>query len=349
MTARARLLQPGRAGLRPGTMILAALIFLFSIIQLKRWLPRCFRLKSGAPTAGNSELSSSAAAEVDAASRGGGGGAKKPADTPAAEVPAGLGVVAPDSKPLDAKPVVASTAAAAGAVKEAEEAEEEEYDDDMAEGLLGGLWNLNSALQFGQEYEWIYKVAETASLELGDATLAALYNQASGLLTELYEAILLKYAQFTSVDAFGGVVTAEDVGATFEFRVPQQQHQPDAGSGCAASRTPAQDEVPAKKRRVSAEPAQEDDRIAAVEPDEMNPAMHWGLRHKDVEAEKHRKLDVRQGFSFSAAGLLFPYYLGACQCLKERDHIRVSEERLLPLSLLLRGSSTLFCSTCCCC
>ncbi|CDY23095.1 BnaC07g30920D [Brassica napus] len=45
-------------------------------------------------------------------------------------------------------------------------------------------------------------------------------------------------------------------------------------------------------------------------------------RVKDVEAEKERRVITSPGFSFSAAGLLFPYHLGVAQLLIEKGYIK---------------------------
>lgn len=49
----------------------------------------------------------------------------------------------------------------------------------------------------------------------------------------------------------------------------------------------------------------------------------WGQRVKDVEAERNRPLVTNPGFSFSAAGLLFPYHLGVAQFLIQNGYIKV--------------------------
>ncbi|KAJ8754899.1 hypothetical protein K2173_015411 [Erythroxylum novogranatense] len=48
----------------------------------------------------------------------------------------------------------------------------------------------------------------------------------------------------------------------------------------------------------------------------------WEQRAKDVEAERKRQVVTSPGFSFSAAGLLFPYHLGVAQCLIEMGYIK---------------------------
>ncbi|GAB2229725.1 hypothetical protein Droror1_Dr00013977 [Drosera rotundifolia] len=61
----------------------------------------------------------------------------------------------------------------------------------------------------------------------------------------------------------------------------------------------------------------EGERIGGVEEEER---VVWEQREKDVEAEKRRA--VRSpGFSFSAAGLLFPYHLGVAELLIEKGYI----------------------------
>lgn len=49
----------------------------------------------------------------------------------------------------------------------------------------------------------------------------------------------------------------------------------------------------------------------------------WEQRLKDVEAERERKAVTSPGFSFSAAGLLFPYHLGVAKFLIEKGYIKV--------------------------
>lgn len=48
----------------------------------------------------------------------------------------------------------------------------------------------------------------------------------------------------------------------------------------------------------------------------------WEQRLKDVEAERGRKAVTSPGFSFSAAGLLFPYHLGVAHCLIQKGYIK---------------------------
>ncbi|XP_058097227.1 uncharacterized protein LOC131242537 isoform X2 [Magnolia sinica] len=64
------------------------------------------------------------------------------------------------------------------------------------------------------------------------------------------------------------------------------------------------------------------DRIASVVEDSINPDVIWEQRLKDVEAERGLKKVTSPGFSFSAAGLLFPYHLGVAQFLLEKGYIK---------------------------
>ncbi|CAN8314077.1 unnamed protein product [Cochlearia groenlandica] len=64
------------------------------------------------------------------------------------------------------------------------------------------------------------------------------------------------------------------------------------------------------------------DKIATEIEDEIEPSMIWEQRIKDVEAEKEKKIITSPGFSFSAAGLLFPYHLGVAQLLIEKGYIK---------------------------
>lgn len=65
------------------------------------------------------------------------------------------------------------------------------------------------------------------------------------------------------------------------------------------------------------------ERIGVVIEDEIEPDVIWEQRIKDVEAEQKRRVVTSPGFSFSAAGLLFPYHLGAAQFLIEKGYIKV--------------------------
>ncbi|KFK45062.1 hypothetical protein AALP_AA1G338800 [Arabis alpina] len=76
-------------------------------------------------------------------------------------------------------------------------------------------------------------------------------------------------------------------------------------------------------KRLNRSPSIDDgERIATVVEDEVEPAMIWEQRIKDVEAEKERRVITSPGFSFSAAGLLFPYHLGVAQLLIEKGYIK---------------------------
>ncbi|XVE94036.1 hypothetical protein REPUB_Repub01dG0245700 [Reevesia pubescens] len=56
--------------------------------------------------------------------------------------------------------------------------------------------------------------------------------------------------------------------------------------------------------------------------DEIERDVTWEQRVKDIEAEKERRVITNLGFSFSAAGLLFPYHLGVAQFLIEKGYIK---------------------------
>lgn len=55
--------------------------------------------------------------------------------------------------------------------------------------------------------------------------------------------------------------------------------------------------------------------------DDFDPNMIWEQRKKDVDAEEERGPIRSPGFSYSAAGLLFPYHLGVTQCLIDNGYI----------------------------
>ncbi|XP_054776581.1 uncharacterized protein LOC129285063 [Prosopis cineraria] len=65
-----------------------------------------------------------------------------------------------------------------------------------------------------------------------------------------------------------------------------------------------------------------EERIGAVIEDEVQPGVLWEQRVEDVEAERERRVVTSPGFSFSAAGLLFPYHLGAAKFLIEKGYIK---------------------------
>lgn len=54
-----------------------------------------------------------------------------------------------------------------------------------------------------------------------------------------------------------------------------------------------------------------------------NEVVVWEQRQVDVEAERRRKVVTSPGFSFSAAGLLFPYHLGVADFLLKNGYIKV--------------------------
>ncbi|XP_023513040.1 patatin-like phospholipase domain-containing protein 2 [Cucurbita pepo subsp. pepo] len=65
-----------------------------------------------------------------------------------------------------------------------------------------------------------------------------------------------------------------------------------------------------------------EERIGAVVEDEIQPDVVWEQRIKDVKAERERRVVTSPGFSFSAAGLLFPYHLGVAKFLIEHSYIK---------------------------
>ena len=65
------------------------------------------------------------------------------------------------------------------------------------------------------------------------------------------------------------------------------------------------------------------EKIGVVMEDEIEPEVIWEQRIKDIEAEKEQRVVTSPGFSFSAAGLLFPYHLGVAQFLIEKGYIKV--------------------------
>lgn len=67
-----------------------------------------------------------------------------------------------------------------------------------------------------------------------------------------------------------------------------------------------------------------EEQIASVVEDPIDPEVVWEQRLKDVEAERQRRKVTSPGFSFSAAGLLFPYHLGVAQFLIEKGYIKVN-------------------------
>nr|CAB3491719.1 unnamed protein product [Digitaria exilis] len=79
---------------------------------------------------------------------------------------------------------------------------------------------------------------------------------------------------------------------------------------------------------------------AAVEEVEKRDGVVWEQRPEDVEAERRRRELTSPGFSFSAAGLLFPYHLGAAQYLMDKGYItavlRDVLDKFLPDDLHIR-------------
>lgn len=62
---------------------------------------------------------------------------------------------------------------------------------------------------------------------------------------------------------------------------------------------------------------------SVVVEDPVEPGVVWEQSLEDVEAERGRKVVTSPGFSFSAAGLLFPYHLGVAKFLLEKGYIKV--------------------------
>lgn len=89
------------------------------------------------------------------------------------------------------------------------------------------------------------------------------------------------------------------------------------GSGPGVTILPGSDRAESWWRRRSKE------EVASVVEDPLQPDVVWEQRKKDVEAERGRKAVTSPGFSFSAAGLLFPYHLGVAQLLLEKGYIKV--------------------------
>lgn len=89
------------------------------------------------------------------------------------------------------------------------------------------------------------------------------------------------------------------------------------GSGPRVTILPGSDRAESWWRRRSKED------VASVVEDPVQPEVVWEQRKKDVEAERGRKAVTSPGFSFSAAGLLFPYHLGVAQLLLEKGYIKV--------------------------
>ncbi|KAL9245966.1 hypothetical protein vseg_019556 [Gypsophila vaccaria] len=78
------------------------------------------------------------------------------------------------------------------------------------------------------------------------------------------------------------------------------------------------------KRRTAPPLLSEDEAIAAAVEEELSePAVvMWEQRAEDVEAERRRVAVTSPGFSFSAAGLLFPYHLGVAHFLLQNGFIK---------------------------
>ncbi|CAI7909579.1 unnamed protein product [Closterium sp. NIES-53] len=71
--------------------------------------------------------------------------------------------------------------------------------------------------------------------------------------------------------------------------------------------------------------------LASVMRDDLDPSMVWGQRRMDLDAEDSRREFLgKPGFSFSAAGLLFPYHLGVTHFLEQNGYITVRHVLLRP-------------------
>lgn len=81
------------------------------------------------------------------------------------------------------------------------------------------------------------------------------------------------------------------------------------------------------------------ERIGAVMEDEIEPDVVWEQRVKDVEAERQRRVVTSPGFSFSAAGLLFPYHLGVAKFLIQKGYIKVFIFIYILISLKLNNAT----------
>ncbi|CAM6082572.1 unnamed protein product [Calypogeia fissa] len=56
--------------------------------------------------------------------------------------------------------------------------------------------------------------------------------------------------------------------------------------------------------------------------DDLSPEVFWEQGKKDINAEDNQRRNLTSpGFSFSAAGHLFPYHLGVCDCLIEHKYL----------------------------
>ncbi|XP_057464884.1 uncharacterized protein LOC130754663 isoform X2 [Actinidia eriantha] len=69
--------------------------------------------------------------------------------------------------------------------------------------------------------------------------------------------------------------------------------------------------------------------IAALVENAEETEVIWEQRVKDVEAERRREAVSSPGFSFSAAGMLFPYHLGIAQFLIEKGYIKAVLRNIL--------------------
>lgn len=63
----------------------------------------------------------------------------------------------------------------------------------------------------------------------------------------------------------------------------------------------------------------------SVTRDDLSPEVLWEQGKNDIRAEENERPNLTSpGFSFSAAGHLFPYHLGVCDCLMEYEYLTVN-------------------------
>ncbi|KAF7803650.1 patatin-like phospholipase domain-containing protein 2 [Senna tora] len=125
-----------------------------------------------------------------------------------------------------------------------------------------------------------------------------------------HEGRLYRFYAFRSV--FNDVATGELFLGLASRMIKSRSRIPMSNSGSVAMF-----EDSAEKGKAAYE-----EKIGAVMEDEIEPEVVWEQRVKDVEAERKRRVVTSPGFSFSAAGLLFPYHLGVAQFLIENGYIK---------------------------
>ncbi|CAI5478708.1 unnamed protein product [Closterium sp. Yama58-4] len=91
--------------------------------------------------------------------------------------------------------------------------------------------------------------------------------------------------------------------------------------GGRTARGDREDDGPEGRAETKAEEGGREE-LASVMRDDLDPSMVWGQRRMDLDAEdSRRQLLGKPGFSFSAAGLLFPYHLGVTHFLEQHGYI----------------------------